>query len=314
MAQHEHHDVIIIGAGAAGLSAGLVLARAQADVLLIDAGEPRNARAAEMHGFVSRDGVPPADFLAIARREVSSYGATVLSASVRAIEPVADGSFKVTLTAGSVAFARALLVATGLTDELPLTPGVRDRWGTLVHHCPYCHGFEVLSKAIVVIGGSAREMSMKQAGLLRRFSNRVTFAANGIELTDAERRRLEAFGVTVVEGAVSHLVGQTESLDGVALADGTTIACEAAFIAPRQRPNDELLRGLGCEVDLVSGLVSANEFGQTSVPGVWAAGNVVTPTAQVITAAGAASVSAIAINGWLLQKDLDAASARVDRN
>lgn len=235
------------------------------------------------------------------------------SASVRTIEPLSDGSFTVTLNAGSAVSARALLIATGLTDELPRIPGVRDRWGTLVHHCPYCHGFEVLNKAIVVIGGPVRDMSMKQAGLLRRFSNRVTFAANGIELTDTERHSLRAFDITVVEGAVSHLVGQTGSLEAVALADGTTIECEAVFIAPRQQPNDELLRTLGCESDLSSGLVKANEFGQTSVPGVWAAGNVVTPTAQVITAAGAASASAIAINGWLLQKDLDAASARVDR-
>lgn len=237
----------------------------------------------------------------------------MLSASVRAIERAADGSFTVTLNAGSAVSARALLIATGLTDELPRIPGVRDHWGTLVHHCPYCHGFEVLSKEIVVIGGPVREMSIKQAGLLRRFSNRVSFATNGIELTDTERHRLEAFGITVVEGAVSHVVGETESHVAVAMAEGTTIECEAAFIAPRQRPNDELLRRLGCEIDLDSGLVKANEFGQTSVPGVWAAGNVVTPTAQVITAAGAASASAIAINGWLLQKDLDAASARVDR-
>jgi thioredoxin reductase (NADPH) len=155
-----------------------------------------------------------------------------------------------------------------------------------------------------------RELSLKQAGLLRRFSDRVILATNCIELTSAERHRLEAFGVRVVDGRVSHLVGQPGSLEGVALANGTTVECEAVFIAPRQRPNDGLLRSLGCEVDAATGFVVANEVGQTSVPGVWAAGNVVTPTAQVITAAGNASASAIAINGWLLHKDLDAASGR----
>lgn len=309
MTNQVHHDVIIIGAGAAGLSAGLVLARAQADVLIIDAGEPRNAAAAEMHGFLSRDGVPPADFLAEGRREVVDYGGTFLSASVRAIE-VNDGAFTAKLANGVVATARALLVSTGSTDELPHIPGVRDRWGTLVHHCPYCHGYEVLDKTIAVIGGPVRELSLKQAGLLRRFSDRVILATNCIELTSAERHRLEAFGVRVVDGRVSHLVGQPGSLEGVALANGTTVECEAVFIAPRQRPNDGLLRSLGCEVDAATGFVVANEVGQTSVPGVWAAGNVVTPTAQVITAAGNASASAIAINGWLLHKDLDAASAR----
>ena len=309
MTHQEHHDVVIVGAGAAGLSAALVLTRAQADVVVIDAGEPRNARATEMHGFLSRDGMPPGDFLETARREVSGYGAALISDSVRSIEPVADGSFAVTLATGATMSTRAVLVATGLTDELPQIPGVRDRWGTLVHHCPYCHGYEVLGRAIVVIGGPVREMSLKQTGLLRRFSDRVTFVTNGIGLDDSERHRLEAFGVTVIEGAVSHLIGEAGSLDGVALTDASTLECDAVYLAPRQRPHDELLRSLGCEVDTGSGLVIANAFGQTSIPGVWVAGNVVTPTAQVITAAGAGSASAIAINGWLLQQDLDAASA-----
>jgi len=307
----EHHDAIIIGAGAAGLSAGLVLARAQANVAVIDAGNPRNAQAAQMHGFVSRDGLPPAEFLAIARQEVIGYGAAVFSDSVRAIQPIGDGLFALTLVKGSVMIARALLIATGLTDQLPPIEGVRERWGTLVNHCPYCHGFEVLNKAIVVIGGPVREMSIKQSGLLRKYSDRVTFATNGINLTDQERHRLEAFGVTVIDGAVSGIIGQPGELDGVLLADGRNIPCDAVFIAPPQQPNDHLLRALGCAVDTDSGFVAVNQMGQTSVAGVWAAGNVVTPTAQVITAAGAGSASAIALNGWLLNKDLDDASARV---
>ncbi|MCU1580594.1 MAG: hypothetical protein JWP19_2798 [Rhodoglobus sp.] len=309
MTNQVHNDVIIIGAGAAGLSAGLVLARAQAKVLLIDAGQPRNSAATEMHGFLSRDGVPPAGFLAMGQREVVSYGGAFLPASVKTIEVDHRGAFTVNMANGAMAFARALLFSTGLSDELPHIPGVRDRWGTLVHHCSYCHGYEVLDKTIAVIGGPVRELSLKQAGLLRRYSDKVTLATNGIELTRAERYRLEAFGVRVVDGIVSHLVGQPGSLEGVALANGTTIECEAVFIAPRQRPNDGLLRSLGCEVDPVTGFVAVNEVGQTSAPGVWAAGNVVTPTAQVITAAGNAGASAIAINAWLLHKDLDAASA-----
>jgi thioredoxin reductase (NADPH) len=157
-------------------------------------------------------------------------------------------------------------------------------------------------------------MSLKQAGLLRRFTDHVTFATNGIVLTPTERHRLESFGITVVDSQVSHLIGRPGSLDGVELADGNALECDAVFIAPRQRPNDALLRGLGCAIDPVSGIVATNGVGQTSVPGVWAAGNVVTPSAQVITAAGAASASAIAMNGWLLQNDIDAASARVDRD
>ena len=309
MTQKSHHDVIIIGGGAAGLSAGLVLARAQADVLLIDAGEPRNAPATEMHGFLSRDGVSPSEFLEIGRQEFVGYGGIIRAASVTSVAQGTDNQFSLTFRDGSTQTARALLVATGLTDELPLIPGVRERWGTLVHHCPYCHGFEVLGKTITVVGGQNKEFSLKQAGLLRRFSEDITFVTNGLDLSDVEQGRLEAFGVRVIHGVVSHLIGQPGLLEGVDLTDGATVPCEAVFIAPRPRQNDALLRSLGCDVDAASGLIAVDQFGHTSVPGVWAAGNVVTPSAQVITAAGAGGASAIAINGWLLQKDLDAAFA-----
>lgn len=307
MNEKRDHDVVIIGAGAAGLSAGLVLTRARAGVLLIDAGQPRNAPAEHMHGFVSRDGIPPQDFLAAGRAEVASYGGQFVAAAVVAIERSADTSFRVTFADGTVQTSRALLVATGLVDELPDIAGVAERWGTLVHHCPYCHGHEVREQRIAVIGGHQRDMSLKQAGLLRRYSDRVTLITNGIELSPAELHRLTTFGVAVVEGAVSQLIGAPGALDAVELSDGRAVECDAAFIAPRQAPRDALLKSLSCETDADTGLVVADGFGQTSVPGVWAAGNVVTPTAQVITAAGAGSATAIDINGWLLQQDLDAA-------
>lgn len=304
-----HHDVIILGAGAAGLSAGLVLARAQARVLLLDSGAPRNAAAREMHGFLSRDGMPPAEFAEVGRREVIDAGGAVLAASATALTGDAERGFTVTTADGSAAQARAVLVATGLHDEIPDIAGLGERWGTLVHHCPYCHGYEVRGQALVVIGGAARAMSLKQAGLLRRYSERVTVVSNGIEFTDAERTRLESIGVQVVVGAVAAFLGRPGALDGVALVDGRTVACDAVFVAPVPRAHDALLRSLGCAEDETSGLIAVDAAGQSSVPGVWAAGNVVTPGAQVISAAGAGSTAAIAINGWLLEKDLDAASA-----
>jgi thioredoxin reductase len=305
----QHHDVIIIGAGAAGLSAGLVLSRAQAEVLIVDGGQPRNAPAVHMHGFLSRDGMAPMDFLAAGRAELTTYGGRFITASVATIDRSDDGSFTVTLSDRSTHTSSAVLVATGLIDELPDIPGIAARWGTLVHHCPYCHGYEVRGQRVAVIGGPQRETSLKQAGLLRRYSDSVTLIANGIDLTPAERQRLTTFGVHVIEGSVSRLAGAHGSLDAIELTDGTDVQCDAAFIAPQQTPRDGLLRALGCATDPDTGLVVVDGFGQTSVPGIWAAGNVVTPTAQVITAAGAGSATAIAINGWLLQQDLDAASA-----
>jgi len=284
-------DVIIIGAGAAGLSAALVLARAQRDVLVLDAGEPRNATAAHLHGFVSRDGMAPAEFLAVGRREVAGYGGVVTPAHVAEITR-SEGHFSVTTDDGSVERARAVLVATGVKDDVVDIPGLWERWGRTVHHCPYCHGHEVLGQQIVVIG------ALKLAGLLRAYSDRITLVVE--QITAVERDRLEAFGVRVLDGMASAI-----NDDGVTLVGGAVIPCEAVFVAPVPRANDELLRALGCTLD--SDRVRVDAAGQTSSHGVWAAGNVVTPTAQIISAAGAASVSAIAINGWLLQQDMDAA-------
>ena len=286
-------DVIIIGGGAAGLSAALVLARAQRDVLVLDAGEPRNAAAAHLHGFVSRDGMAPSEFLAVGRREVTGYGAQIVAGRVTAVTR-RNALFVVSTDDGATETARAVLVATGLKDELPRIPGLWERWGKTAHHCPYCHGHEVLGQQIVVIG------TVKLAGLLRAYSDRLTLVG---QISIAERNQLEAFGVRVVTAEVSEIAD-----DRVTLSDGSMLPFDAIFVAPAPRPNDDLLRRLGC-AHTENGLIAVDSAGQTSVPGVWAAGNVVTPTAQIISAAGAASVSAIAINGWLLQQDMDAALA-----
>ena len=296
------HDVIIIGAGAAGLSAGLVLARAQLDVVLVDSGAPRNAPADSMHGFISRDGMPPLDFLAAGRAEVSGYGTTLLSGFATSIERRAD-LFTVSLD-GSTLEARAVLVATGLGDDLPALPGVAERWGKSLQHCPYCHGFEVLGSKVVVAAGPNAAGTIHRAGLLRRYTPDLTVITDGVELDAADRATLDRLGVKVVDGSIVGFEGPGTALEQVRLADGTAIDAETAFIAAPQRPHDQLLRGLGCDIHPTSGFVTVNEFGQTSVDGVWAAGNVVTPNALVITAAGAGAVAATVISGWLLAKDL----------
>ena len=304
MASNADRDVIIIGGSAAGLSAALVLARAQLDVLIIDGGAPRNAPAHQMHGFLSRDGIAPAEFLTAGRAEILKYGADIEQINVSAVVLKPDDTFQVQLENGGIQTSRALLVATGLTDEIPSIPGVPERWGSLVHHCPYCHGYEVLNQRIAVIAGNMKEMSIKQAGLLRRYSNHVDFLVNDQELTAAEVHSLESMGVRIIGSTVTHILGEVDTLSGVAFDDGTILDCDAIFVAPRMKPNDHLLKSLNCQVNSVTDYIQVNEFGQTSVSGVWAAGNVVNPFAQVITAAGAGSASAIAINGWLLQKDL----------
>jgi thioredoxin reductase len=298
----QNYDVIVVGGGAAGLSAALVLGRARRKVAVVDAGTPRNAPAAHMQGFLSRDGMPPAEFSAAGRAEVIGYGVDLLEDQVVGIEP----GFVVRLAGGQALTARRILVATGVGDELPDIPGVRERWGRDLLHCPYCHGWEVRDQPLGVLG--TQPGSAHHAQLVRQWSDDVVFFVNTYDLSSAERFQLEARGIRVVEGEVARLVVDDDELTGVELTDGRVIERTAVFIRPGNPPRaDGLLSGLSCEVD-EAGFVTVDATGRASTPGVWAAGNAVDPRAQVITAAGAGSAAAIAINADLVQDDVDRAA------
>lgn len=300
-------DVLIVGGGAAGLSAALVLARARRSVLVVDAGRPRNAPAAHMHGYLGSDGLPPASLLERGRREATGYGARVASGTVAAIEARTAGrapgrpGFDVTLDGGRALTARRVLVCTGLTDELPDVPGVRERWGRDVLHCPYCHGHEVRDQPLGVIGGSGEAVAHAQ--LVRQWSDDVVYVTHGVAPTAEQREGLLARGVGVVDGAIARLVVTADRLTGIELADGGVVARTAVFVRPRFVPNDTLLRDLGCTAD-AGGWVTTDAVGRTSVAGVWAAGNAANPRAQVISAAGEGSAAAIAINNDLVEEDV----------
>ncbi len=295
------YDVTIIGGGAAGLSAALVLSRARRRVLVLDEGEPRNGPAEHMHGFLSRDGMPPAELLAAGRAEVLHYGGEV--EGHRAAGILADGTDGMwILTADDRRVStRRVLVATGLRDELPDVPGLRERWARDVLHCPYCHGREVADQRLGVLGWTPE--SVRYAQTVRQWSVNLTyFAAPGL-LTVAERAGLVARGVAVVDAEVAQLVVRDDRLHGVELDDGCVIALDALFVPPRFVPYDDLLQSLGCQLD-ERGWTAVDATGRTSVANVWAAGNVVDPRAQVITAAGAGSAAAIAMNADLIDDDI----------
>jgi thioredoxin reductase len=292
------YDVVVVGGGAAGLSAALVLGRARRRIAVVDAAAPRNAPAAHMQGFLSRDGMPPRDLLAAGRAEVSGYGVELLDDRVDAI----DSEFSVRLASGHVLKARRILVATGIRDELPEISGVRERWGRDLLHCPYCHGWEVRDEPIGVLG--TLPGSVQHAQLVRQWSDDVAFFVHTYDLTATEQMQLEARGVQIVRGDVARLVVEDDRLSGVELEDGRVIARTAVFIRPHNVPHaDGLLAGLGCAVD-DDGFAIVDGPGQTNTVGVWAAGNVVDPRAQVITAAGAGSAAAIAINADLVDEDV----------
>ncbi|MFE3259460.1 NAD(P)/FAD-dependent oxidoreductase [Nocardia sp. NPDC059229] len=306
-------DTIIVGGGAAGLSAGVVLARAQFATLAVDSGAPRNEHVDHMHGYLTRDGMAPREFVATGQAELTRYGGRLMRASVTDARHASDGAFELQLDDDRTLRARSVLVATGLTDELPDIPGLSERWPSEVYHCPHCHGYEVRGRTIAVIGSEMGAVSTHLASLIRRYSSSVTFCVNGIEVGAAERQRLTAYGVRLIDALVTRVVTSADTASGNSMAieldNGEKVGCSAIFVAPRPVPHDTILTTLGAAKDPVSGLVAVDSQGATSCAGVWAAGNVVNPRARVIAAAGAGSTAAIGMTSWLLDQELSAAVA-----
>ncbi|MCF3130871.1 NAD(P)/FAD-dependent oxidoreductase [Streptomyces olivochromogenes] len=304
-----HYEVVVVGGGAAGLSAALVLGRARRRTLVVDAGEPRNAPAAHMQGYLSRDGMAPAEFLAVGREEIARYGVELVRD--RVVDVSKDGEFAVVLAGGRTVRARQLVVATGLKDELPVVAGLAERFGRDVLHCPYCHGWEVRDRAFGVLASTP--MSVHQALMVTQWSKDVTLFLHEVaeaELGEDDRRRLAAAGVVVVPGAVAEVVSSDDRLTGVRLADGTVHEREVLFVAPRAVPRTGLLAALGAEMrETPFGTYPViDERGLTTVPGLWAAGNASGFAEQVVNAASRGYRAGAAINGELLFADLDAAA------
>ncbi|MEU2609966.1 NAD(P)/FAD-dependent oxidoreductase [Micromonospora sp. NPDC007271] len=301
----ESYDVVVIGGGAAGLSGALTLARARRSVLVVDAGAPRNAPADGVHGLLAREGIRPAELLERGRAEVRGYGGQVISGEVAAAARGDDG-FAVAFADGRSVRARRLLVTSGLVDELPDVPGLRDRWGRDVLHCPYCHGWEVRDRAIGVL--ATGPLSVHQALLFRQWSEDVTFFTHTQPPPDAEQaEQLAARGIRVVGGEVASLEIVEDRLTGVRLGDGRLIHRDAVAVAPRMTARAGFLAALGLRPAAhpagVGEHIPADPTGRTEAPGVWAAGNVTDPAAQVGAAAAAGTMAAAAINADLVAEE-----------
>ncbi|MEV8021081.1 NAD(P)/FAD-dependent oxidoreductase [Streptomyces sp. NPDC086554] len=297
----DMYDAVVIGGGASGLSAALVLGRARRKVAVIDAGEPRNAPAAHMQGFLSRDGMPPAALLDVGRAEVSGYGVHLIEGKAETVQPE-PRSFSLQLAGGPVLRTRHVVLATGLRDELPEIPGIRERWGRDVLHCPYCHGYEVRDRPFAVLG--THPNSVNQALLVRQWSEDIVYVPGTRPLTDDDRERLDARGVRIAAaGAIVQVVTKDDRLHGVELANGTVVPCEVAFLFPRMVPNDGVLDGLGCDRN-EAGFMTTDSAGRTSVPGIWAVGNVGDSRSLVISAAGMGAAAAFALNHDLVDAEV----------
>ncbi|MEV6907086.1 NAD(P)/FAD-dependent oxidoreductase [Amycolatopsis sp. NPDC051071] len=297
----------IVGGGAGGLSAALVLGRARRSVVVIDAGEPRNAPATQLHGYLTRDGMSPQAFLLAGREEIESYGVQLRRGQVTTAVP-STGGFTLTCLDGSAITARRLILATGLVDRLPDLPGLAKRWGNDVVHCPYCHGWELRDTPTAVLASSAEDLM--KALVVSRLSGDTVLIQH--ELTDAEltvqaRRRLAAAHVDVVDARASEVLVENDALTAVRLADGRMVRCRVLYISPRFDVRDEILRQL--DVDMHETKFGrypvTDETGKSSEDGLWIVGNAASATEQVVHAASGGYKAAQAINTSLLVQDLD---------
>jgi thioredoxin reductase len=312
---NESYDVLVVGGGAAGLSGAVALARSRRSVLVADAGEPRNSPADHVHNFLTRDGTPPAELYAAGRAEVARYGGHIEAGRVESLSR--DGGLFRAQVSGRVVTARRVLVATGLHDDLPDVPGLAERWGIDVLHCPYCHGWEVRDKRVGILATGPG--AVHQALLFRQLTLDVTVLRHAAApFASDQAGQLSALGIPVIDGLVAQVEASGGHLAGVRLADGTRVALDALIVVPRFAANADLLAPLGLAAEEVSvggqviaTRIAAEPTGATIAPGIYVAGNVADPQAQVITSAAAGLMAGAAINMDLIAEDARHAVTRV---
>jgi len=278
-------DAIVIGGSYAGLTAAMMLARARRKVLVVDAGSPRNRFASHAHGVLALDGVPGAEILATARAQLAAYP-TVRFLRGHAVEATgSDGAFTVRTAEGDLAEGRKLLLATGVADTLPDVPGLAERWGRTVLHCPYCHGYEIGGGSIGLL--ATTPLVAEKAPLFADWGDVTLFTHGPMALDEALRARLDRRRVRVESARVAELVGPGTELEGVRLDDGRVVPVKALFVASVQRMASPLAAALGCAFDdtPMGPIIRTDPFKQTTVRGVFAAGDVATAPPNVMIAA-----------------------------
>lgn len=289
------HDVIIVGGSYAGLSAALQLARARRDVLVIDAGQRRNRFASHAHGFLGRDGIAPAAIVAEARSQLLAYP-TVRFADA-AVEAVAriDARFEVT-AAGETHVASRLILATGIIDELPVIPGLMERWGRSVFHCPYCHGYELDRGSVGIIATSVA--AMHQAMLLTDWGEVTVLIHAGFAPEPAAIDKLTALGATIEPVAIASVTGTADAV----LADGRALSFAGLFLAPQHRLPDIAL-GLGCGVadDGFGPFLATNPYKETTVPGIYACGDVARVSGSIALAVADGAIAGVGAHQSLIE-------------
>jgi thioredoxin reductase len=295
-------DVIIVGGGPAGLSAALVLGRCRRRVLICDAGHPRNAASHGLHGFLTRDGIEPAEFLRLAREQLRPYETVELrQAEVSNARRLASG-FEVTLNNGEVISSRKLLLATGVVDDIPAIEGVGELYGRSVFHCPYCDGWEMRDKSLAVYGRGENGLGLTLELLL--WSRDLVLCTDGpAELSEDERERLAHHKITIREDRIKRLEGSDGALKRIVFATGEPLRRSAMFFSMGNRQASDLAAKLGCRFT-EQGCVDTGDYETTNVPGLYVAGDASRLVQFVIVAASEGAQAAVAINKELMKEKL----------
>lgn len=308
----RHADVAIVGGSAAGLATALQLSRQRRSVIVIDAGEPRNAPATSMHSYLGHEGRSPAEFLRIARAEVQSYGTEVLAGPATNVTRDGDG-FRVDMAGGHAVRARRVVAATGLVDELPDIPGLAEHWGGAVIHCPFCHGYEARDQRILSLVTSP--MGLHPLPLLRQLTDQLAVVIDpAVPVDDAELEPLRAAGVDVRITTVERVLDdEAGALRAAQLADGSEVAADTILIGTRLHARLAPFAEIGLTASEhpsgVTDFVEADPMtGETSVPGVYAVGTLAEPMLQVLPTAAAGSRVGGMVSFDLAREDLTAAA------
>lgn len=303
------YEVIIVGGSFAGLSAAMQLSRARRRVLLVDAGQPRNRFAAHSHGFFGQDGKTPHDIAQIGWAQLEKYPRFewrdgVVQTAVRLPENSIEQRFSATLADGTQFYSARLVLAMGVRDELPAIPGLQERWGATVLHCPYCHGYEVADQAIGVLANNP--MSTHQGLLLPDWGPTTYFTQGTFEPDAAQAAMLAKRGVPIERSPIVAVIGTAPSIEAVQLADGRTVPLAAIFTAPKTHLVSTLAQQLGCELEAgpTGPYIRVNEMKQTSVEGVFAAGDAASPMPNAMIAAAAGTMAGSAAHGTLVMARL----------
>lgn len=295
-----NYDAIIVGGSYAGLSAAMPLARARKRVLVIDAGQRRNRFAHAAHGFLGQEGRPPGDIVRDARAQLAAYPTVSFVDGTATEATPTDIGFTATLADGTTHTGARLILATGIVDDLPALPGLREQWGIGVFHCPYCHGYEVAGKRLGVL--ALYPMPADHALLINDWGD-ATFFSNGIAQLDEEgRAALAARGIAIEEREVAAVIGEPGRLEGIQLCDGRMVALDAIFTGVPTRMASTIPEALGCAFDNtpIGPIIRIDTIGQTTVPGVFAAGDAAATPSSIAGAVARGYLAGVAAHRSLV--------------